>query len=243
MVEAGSLPLHTQTVDIKGQCNIGSPAMPPKVPQKFKFSDLQGFSAFFRESNPRPLVVQAVADATFVPLREVLCRARGGTFLAICSISKGGRLGKRATRSSVPPIASTYRLSVERSISLRRSRREMVSCPTPREEASSSCVCRTARRRSFSVASSAARRSTFARRFAGNFARTCSRFLAMTAPFPRTTDLPCSHSGQMPIEPFIGYGDQTPVKPLLIRPALVSAHQQDGPSAGIECKGNSPHLA
>ena len=78
MVEAGSLPLHTQTVDIKGQCNIGSPAMPPKVPQKFKFSDLQGFSAFFRESNPRPLVVQAVADATFVPLREVLCRARGG---------------------------------------------------------------------------------------------------------------------------------------------------------------------
>jgi hypothetical protein len=58
----------------------------------------------------------------------------------------------------------------------------------------------------------------------------------MTAPLS-------DHFRQVPIKPFIGHGDQTPIEPLLIRSALVSSHKQDCPPARIKRKSDSPNFA
>src|SRR4030066_155061 len=120
------------------------------------------------------------------------------------------------------------------------SRRETVSWPTPREEASSTCVRFTACRRSFRVASSSARRSIFSRLFRGSFARTSSRFFVMACPLFSLTALLEAHRRQVRVEPLIGNRDELSVEPSLIDPGLVAAREEDGASFRGECERHPP---
>ena len=44
----------------------------------------------------------------------------------------------------------------------------------------------------------------------------------------------------MPVEPVVGLSDQPPVEARLTNTGFVTSYEQDGPSVGIEGKGNSP---
>lgn len=92
----------------------------------------------------------------------------------------GGWSGKVATSASRPPTLSTYCRRVESSMSLRFSRREIVSWPTARASARSAWVCFALLRSSFSVTSGAASSTTCRWCLASVLAAPSAFFLAIS---------------------------------------------------------------
>src|SRR5437899_6407986 len=128
-------------------------------------------------------------------------------------------------------------------MSLRRSMRDTVSCPTPSLAARSSCVRSTAWRRSFNVANSHARRSILARRAAGSPAINRSRLLAtryLLCPLGAPARV---ESSQIVVESAVRGGYKPFVEPLLVGSTLIASCKEDRLPLGIERECDSPHSA